>query len=70
MFTVLSFWQSSEEVFILLKNYTTGSESEVEFTGENQMLKVKPVRWNDQILCVNAPGEQSNKCWMNDLKNP
>ncbi|XP_067436838.1 B-cell scaffold protein with ankyrin repeats-like isoform X2 [Thunnus thynnus] len=45
----------SEEVFILLKNYTTGNESEVEFAGENQMLRVKPVRWNDQILCVNAP---------------
>ncbi|KAM7377438.1 hypothetical protein PAMA_013969 [Pampus argenteus] len=47
--------RSSAEVFILLKNDATGSESEVEFTGENQMLRVKPVCWNDRILCVNAP---------------
>lgn len=49
-------------MFILLKNYVTGSESEVEFTGENQMLRMKPVHWNDRILCVNAPGDQNNKC--------
>ncbi|XP_051285063.1 B-cell scaffold protein with ankyrin repeats-like [Dicentrarchus labrax] len=46
---------SSMEVFILLKNETAGSDAEVEFTGENQMLRVKPVRWNDRILCVSAP---------------
>lgn len=49
------------EVFILLKNEAAGSNTEVEFTGENQKLRVKPVRWNERILCVNAPGEQNNK---------
>ncbi|XP_027131322.1 B-cell scaffold protein with ankyrin repeats [Larimichthys crocea] len=46
---------SSMEVFILLKNEAAGSNTEVEFTGENQKLRVKPVRWNERILCVNAP---------------
>ncbi|XP_039997480.1 B-cell scaffold protein with ankyrin repeats-like [Xiphias gladius] len=46
---------TSIEVFILLKNEAAGSDAEVEFTGENQMLRVKPVHWNDRILCVNAP---------------
>ncbi|XP_073330743.1 B-cell scaffold protein with ankyrin repeats-like [Pagrus major] len=46
---------SSTEVFILLKNEAAGSDAEVEFTGESQMLKVKPVSWNERILCVNAP---------------
>ncbi|XP_070710883.1 B-cell scaffold protein with ankyrin repeats-like [Pempheris klunzingeri] len=46
---------SSIEVFILLKNEAAGSDAEVEFTGENQMLRVKPVCWNERILCVNAP---------------
>nr|XP_020513366.1 B-cell scaffold protein with ankyrin repeats isoform X3 [Labrus bergylta] len=46
---------SSMEVFILLKNEAAGSDTEVEFTGENQTVRVKPVRWNEQILCINAP---------------
>uniref|UniRef100_UPI0037E7F3EF B-cell scaffold protein with ankyrin repeats-like n=1 Tax=Semicossyphus pulcher TaxID=241346 RepID=UPI0037E7F3EF len=46
---------SSMEVFILLKNKAAGSDTEVEFTGEKQTLTVKPVRWSEQILCVNAP---------------
>ncbi|KAM9335586.1 B-cell scaffold protein with ankyrin repeats-like [Symphorus nematophorus] len=46
---------SSMEVFILLKNEAAGSDAEVEFTGENQTLRVKPVRWNERILCINAP---------------
>uniref|UniRef100_A0A3Q3NQM9 B cell scaffold protein with ankyrin repeats 1 n=1 Tax=Labrus bergylta TaxID=56723 RepID=A0A3Q3NQM9_9LABR len=54
-FTVLNSWQSSMEVFILLKNEAAGSDTEVEFTGENQTVRVKPVRWNEQILCINAP---------------
>ncbi|XP_036967807.1 B-cell scaffold protein with ankyrin repeats-like isoform X1 [Acanthopagrus latus] len=54
-FTVLSVWQSSTEVFILLRNEAAGSDAKVEFTGENQMLRVKPARWNERILCVNAP---------------
>ncbi len=48
-------------MFILLKNEEVGSDAEVEFTGENQMLRVKPVHWNERILCVNAPGKQNNK---------
>lgn len=59
-FTVLSLWQSPMEVFILLKNEAVGSDADVEFTGEKQMLRVKPVCWNERILCVKAPGEQNN----------
>ncbi|XP_068569597.1 B-cell scaffold protein with ankyrin repeats-like isoform X2 [Cebidichthys violaceus] len=47
--------RSSTEVFILLKNESAGSNAEVEFTGENQTLTVKPTCWNERILCVNAP---------------
>ncbi|XP_034757293.1 B-cell scaffold protein with ankyrin repeats-like [Etheostoma cragini] len=46
---------SSTEVFILLKNESAGSDAELEFTGENQTLRLKPVCWNERILCVNAP---------------
>ncbi|XP_040886683.1 B-cell scaffold protein with ankyrin repeats-like [Toxotes jaculatrix] len=46
---------TSVEVFILLKNEAPDSNAEVEFTSENQMLRVKPILWNDRILCVNAP---------------
>ncbi|XP_031141008.1 B-cell scaffold protein with ankyrin repeats isoform X1 [Sander lucioperca] len=46
---------SSMEVFILLKNESAGSDAELEFTGENQTLRLKPVCWNERILCVNAP---------------
>ncbi|XP_074518353.1 B-cell scaffold protein with ankyrin repeats-like [Halichoeres trimaculatus] len=46
---------SSMEVFILLKNDAAGSDAEVEFSGENQTVRVKPTRWNEQILCINAP---------------
>ncbi|KAF1380530.1 hypothetical protein PFLUV_G00164810 [Perca fluviatilis] len=46
---------SSMEVFILLKNESAGSDTELEFTGENQTLRLKPVCWNERILCVNAP---------------
>uniref|UniRef100_A0A3P8U504 DBB domain-containing protein n=1 Tax=Amphiprion percula TaxID=161767 RepID=A0A3P8U504_AMPPE len=50
--TVPSVWQSSAEVFILLRNEAAASNAEVEFSGENQMLRLKPVRWNERILCV------------------
>ncbi|KAJ4948325.1 hypothetical protein JOQ06_019861 [Pogonophryne albipinna] len=46
---------SSTEVFILLKNESAGSDAEVEFTADDQRLRVKPVCWNERILCVNAP---------------
>nr|XP_020479414.1 B-cell scaffold protein with ankyrin repeats [Monopterus albus] len=47
--------RSSTEVFILLKKEAAGSNTEVEFTSENHTLRVKPVGWNQQTLCVNAP---------------
>ncbi|XP_069026457.1 B-cell scaffold protein with ankyrin repeats-like [Embiotoca jacksoni] len=46
---------SSTELFILWKNKAAGCDTEVEFTGENQMLRLKPVHWNERILCVSAP---------------
>ncbi|XP_034425380.1 B-cell scaffold protein with ankyrin repeats-like [Hippoglossus hippoglossus] len=46
---------TSMEVFILLENEAPGGDTEVEFAGENQTLRVKPVHWNDRTLCVNAP---------------
>uniref|UniRef100_A0A3Q2E8K0 DBB domain-containing protein n=1 Tax=Cyprinodon variegatus TaxID=28743 RepID=A0A3Q2E8K0_CYPVA len=50
-------WQSSSEVFILLKNNSAGSECEVEFKAERQIVRVKPARWSDQILCVRTPAD-------------
>ncbi|XP_026152276.1 B-cell scaffold protein with ankyrin repeats-like [Mastacembelus armatus] len=47
--------RGSAVVFILLKNEAAGSITEVKFTDENQTLSVKPVRWNEQTLCVSAP---------------
>ncbi|XP_068444432.1 B-cell scaffold protein with ankyrin repeats-like [Clinocottus analis] len=47
--------RSSTEVFILLKNELVGSDAEVEFTCENQTLRVKPACWNERTLCVEAP---------------
>ncbi|XP_060951811.1 B-cell scaffold protein with ankyrin repeats-like [Limanda limanda] len=46
---------TSTEVFILLENEAPGGDTEVEFAGECQALRVKPVHWNDRALCVNAP---------------
>ncbi|XP_071333778.1 B-cell scaffold protein with ankyrin repeats-like [Trachinotus anak] len=46
---------TSMDVFILLKNEAAGCDAEVEFAAENQMLRLKPVHWSDQILCVKAP---------------
>lgn len=62
--SLLSLWQSSTEVFILLKNESAGSDAEVEFAGEKRMLRVKPEFWNERILCVNAPGEQNHKLYI------
>lgn len=47
-------------MFILLKNEEAAGDAEVEFTGENQTLRVKPVRWNERILCITAPGQQND----------
>ncbi|CAJ1086366.1 B-cell scaffold protein with ankyrin repeats-like isoform X2 [Xyrichtys novacula] len=49
------------EVFILLKNEAAGSDAEVEFSGENQTVRVKPARWNEHILCINAPDFPAGK---------
>ncbi|XP_030578672.1 B-cell scaffold protein with ankyrin repeats [Archocentrus centrarchus] len=46
---------SSVEVFILLKNEVAGCDADVVFSGKNQTLTVKPLRWNERILCVRAP---------------
>ncbi|XP_078147987.1 B-cell scaffold protein with ankyrin repeats-like, partial [Centroberyx gerrardi] len=46
---------SSKEVFILLKDQVAGSDAEVEFSGGSQRVRLKPLHWNEQILCVNAP---------------
>ncbi|KAG7496441.1 hypothetical protein JOB18_019348 [Solea senegalensis] len=46
---------ASVELFILLKDEAPGTDIEVEFTGETQTLRVKPLHWNERTLCVNAP---------------
>ncbi|KAM4611572.1 B-cell scaffold protein with ankyrin repeats-like [Polymixia lowei] len=46
---------SSTEVFILLKEILASSNAEVEFSGDNHRVRVKPVHWNDKTLCINAP---------------
>ncbi|KAM4536349.1 B-cell scaffold protein with ankyrin repeats-like isoform 2-T2 [Odontesthes bonariensis] len=46
---------SSMELFILLKNEAADCDCEVEFSVDNQMVKEKPIRWNERILCVRAP---------------
>ncbi|KAK2899705.1 B-cell scaffold protein with ankyrin repeats-like [Channa argus] len=47
--------RSAVEVFILLRNEALGDESDIEFTGKNLTVRVTPVRWNNQSLCINAP---------------
>ncbi len=32
-------------------------DAEVEFSGNNQRVRVKPVNWNESTLKVNAPGK-------------
>uniref|UniRef100_A0A672ZMV8 B-cell scaffold protein with ankyrin repeats n=1 Tax=Sphaeramia orbicularis TaxID=375764 RepID=A0A672ZMV8_9TELE len=46
---------SSTEVFILLRNEAAGVNTEVEFTGGIQVIRVKPTHWGNRILCVDAP---------------
>ncbi|KAL6118692.1 bank1 [Pungitius sinensis] len=53
--------RSSTKVFILLKSESAGSDAEVEFAGEDRMLRVKPECWNERILCVNAPDFTAGK---------
>uniref|UniRef100_A0A672ZMW4 B cell scaffold protein with ankyrin repeats 1 n=1 Tax=Sphaeramia orbicularis TaxID=375764 RepID=A0A672ZMW4_9TELE len=54
-FIALSLLQSSTEVFILLRNEAAGVNTEVEFTGGIQVIRVKPTHWGNRILCVDAP---------------
>nr|XP_046237555.1 B-cell scaffold protein with ankyrin repeats-like [Scatophagus argus] len=60
---------SSMEVFILLKNEAAGSNAEVEFTGGNQTVRVKPVRWNERILCVDVPDFPAGNVSVNVYNN-
>ncbi|MEQ2303211.1 hypothetical protein AMECASPLE_014399 [Ameca splendens] len=46
---------SSSEVFVLLKNNLAAGDCEVEFKAEKQIVRVKPVCWSEQILCVSTP---------------
>lgn len=48
-------------MFILLKSEVIDGDAEVEFASQSQTLRVKPVHWNDRILCVDAPGEDLNR---------
>lgn len=47
-------------MFVLLRDAEAGSDTEVEFSDENQTLRLKPVRWNERVLCVNTPGTWNN----------
>lgn len=51
-----------------MKNDAAGSDAELEFTGDSHTLRVTPVRWNDQTLCVSAPGEILSKNVMCEKK--
>lgn len=57
------------ELFILFKDEAPGRDTEVEFTGDNQRLTVKPVHWNEWTLCVSAPGEHQDMKQMNHVLN-
>ncbi|KAF7669014.1 hypothetical protein LDENG_00264050 [Lucifuga dentata] len=47
--------RSSTEVFILLIDEMAGNDTEIEFSNDSQIVRVKPVRWNELMLSVNAP---------------
>ena len=44
-------------MFILLKDTVASKDAEVEFRGSKRRMRVKPVHWNEHILCVNTAGE-------------
>ncbi|MEQ2267705.1 hypothetical protein XENORESO_009354, partial [Xenotaenia resolanae] len=48
---------SSSEVFVLLKNNLAAGDCEVEFKAEKQIVRVKPLCWSEQILCVSTPAD-------------
>ncbi|XP_023822149.1 B-cell scaffold protein with ankyrin repeats isoform X1 [Oryzias latipes] len=46
---------SSVDLFVLLRSQTVGSDCELEFSNGDQSMRVRPVCWNERILCVGAP---------------
>lgn len=49
-------WQSSSEVFVLLRDTKAGTDTEIEFSDGEETQRLKFAPWNEHILCVNAPG--------------
>ncbi|KAF6738254.1 B-cell scaffold protein with ankyrin repeats [Oryzias melastigma] len=47
--------KSSVELHVLLRSQTVDSDCEVEFSNGDQSMRVRPVCWNERILCVGAP---------------
>uniref|UniRef100_A0A667ZHF9 B cell scaffold protein with ankyrin repeats 1 n=1 Tax=Myripristis murdjan TaxID=586833 RepID=A0A667ZHF9_9TELE len=45
---------SSMEMFILLKDKVAGGDAEVEFSGDNQRVRVKPLHWNEHFVMSTA----------------
>uniref|UniRef100_A0A673N2L7 DBB domain-containing protein n=1 Tax=Sinocyclocheilus rhinocerous TaxID=307959 RepID=A0A673N2L7_9TELE len=43
------------EIFILLQEAIASKDAEVEFSGNKQRVRVKPVNWNESTLKVTAP---------------
>ncbi|XP_077085703.1 B-cell scaffold protein with ankyrin repeats-like isoform X1 [Siphateles boraxobius] len=43
------------KIFILLQEITASKDAEVEFSGNKQRVRVKPVNWNESTLSVTAP---------------
>uniref|UniRef100_A0A3P8YH28 B-cell scaffold protein with ankyrin repeats n=1 Tax=Esox lucius TaxID=8010 RepID=A0A3P8YH28_ESOLU len=42
------------DVYILFKDTVAGEDAEVVFTGIKSTMRVKPVHWNEHVLCVSA----------------
>uniref|UniRef100_A0A673N6Q9 Uncharacterized protein n=1 Tax=Sinocyclocheilus rhinocerous TaxID=307959 RepID=A0A673N6Q9_9TELE len=49
--------QNPMEIFILLQEAIASKDAEVEFSGNKQRVRVKPVNWNESTLKVTAPGK-------------
>uniref|UniRef100_A0A673N2S9 DBB domain-containing protein n=1 Tax=Sinocyclocheilus rhinocerous TaxID=307959 RepID=A0A673N2S9_9TELE len=47
--------QNPMEIFILLQEAIASKDAEVEFSGNKQRVRVKPVNWNESTLKVTAP---------------
>ncbi|CDQ82151.1 unnamed protein product [Oncorhynchus mykiss] len=58
-------------VFILLKDTVASKDAEVEFRGSKRRMRVKPVHWNEHILCVNtAAGSVGVTLYCGDAEGP